>query len=388
MTLKELRRDVIGYRLETVFHHTGIPLERLKSIEDGDAPDVSEIEALATVYGIPSDILSEEPIRFSHINGVHLLARRNEFQEWNEHIRYRIVQISNTARDIANLRALVGEPDAAGPIDEGLPAIPQLRQQNLPWEQGRDLAHTFRAYFSLGEAPIHSIRDLVQGFSAVSLLYSKMGEYGPAGLTFADTQRSAVLALNLDGKNTNPTTRRVSLAHELCHLWVDWPRPEPLATISGYPSPRQLEVEKRANSFAIRLLCPEAVINRHLDKSKDGEKTAEFLIREFGLPYSAAQNYLHHTCHVTIPLRPAPQLRHVGIDQYWERHEAPEGLSSFPLQEVPMERRTVVARYAAYLYGEGRIKRDHFAELLGVPPTKKLEAVLDFFDIALPDDTL
>lgn len=388
MNLRELRENTLGFRLQTVSQHTRIPLDRLESIETGDAPDIAEIESLATVYGVPSDILSENPIALAPENAVHLLTLRNEYQEWNEHIRYRIVQISNVARDLTDLRALATDQRTQEQVKAELPPLPQRRRQDQPWKQGRNLAQAFREYFGLGEDPVPSVRDLVLNFQSISLLHTNLSAYGPAGLTFANAQQGAVIVLNLEGKNSNPTARRVSLAHELCHFWLDWNQQEPLATVSGYLSEQQKEVEQRANAFAIRLLCPESVINRHLDQSKDGEKTAEFLIKEYGLPYNAAQAYLKHTCHVSIPDRPSPRLRSVGVAPYWEGREAPEGLSHFPLPEAPMERRTVVARYAAYLYGEGKIQRDYFAEALGVPPTKRLESVLEFFGIDPPDATL
>ncbi|MBF0348447.1 MAG: ImmA/IrrE family metallo-endopeptidase [Magnetococcales bacterium] len=383
MNLRKIRESLLRFRLETVHQHTGIPLLRLKRIENGDAPDIAEIELLATAYGIPADTLAEDPIQFNPQNGVHLLARSSEFMDWTEYVRYQIVQISNAANDVAKLQAMFANRGYPTPSVADFPPLPAMRSNSSPWEQGRDLAHAFREYYGLGNTPLSSVRDFVLDLNVITLLYCKLGDLGPAGLTFANANQNAVVALNLDGKNSNPTARRVSLAHELCHVWVDWRRPTPLAKISGYPAPRQLEVEQRANAFAIRLLCPETVINNHLDNSRDGLRTAEYLIREFGLPYSAAKNYLQHTCSITITDRPPPTLRAVGIDQRWEAGEQPEGVYNFPLHEVPIERRTSIARYATDLYAEGLIQRDYFAEMLGVSPSLKLESVLDFFNIDL-----
>ncbi|MBF0109458.1 MAG: ImmA/IrrE family metallo-endopeptidase [Magnetococcales bacterium] len=383
MNLKELRQTILGFRLETVHRYTGIPLDRLERIENGEAPDIAEIESMALVYGISPEVLAEDPIRVLPQDGVHLLARNNEFQEWNEHIRHGIVKIHNAAKDLARLRSMVpADGDRVRPGAD-LPPLPVINNNSPPWQQGRELAQAFRTYFCLGEEPLPSVRDLALDVITVTLLYCKLGADGPAGLTFANSQEGAVLALNMDGKNTNPTARRVSLAHELCHYWIDWRRPDPLATLSGYLSDRKKEIEQRANAFAIRLLCPESVVQRHLDKSNDAEKTAEYLIKEFGLPYSAARNYLSHTCGRTIPVRPVPGLR-VGIDQCWQDCEAPAGVADFPLPEVSVERRTFVARHAAYLYAERHIQRDFFAEMLGVPPSAALEMVLDFFDTDPP----
>src|SRR5690606_13110473 len=167
------------------------------------------------------------------------------------------------------------------------------------------------------------------------------------------------------GKNENPTVRRFSVAHELCHLLVDWNKREPIARISGYLHESRLEEERRANAFAIRLLCPEAVVH-NLDSAAPAIRAKT--IAEFGIPYSAIRIYLKNEAGTELPLRPSPDVQRLTVDPKWMAGEREQGLDDFPLADVPPERRSLVARTAASLYSKAALQRDAFAEYLGVTP--------------------
>src|SRR5690606_30796230 len=149
-------------------------------------------------------------------------------------------------------------------------------------------AQELRQRLELGTRPIDSVRDLVATyFPAINLLYARLTQDGPAGLSFADRFRGTTIVLNLDGKNENPCVRRFSLAHELYHILHDWNRQEPLALISGFLTDTGLEIERRANAFAMRFLCPSSKLR--------GVHTAQDLVtllREYGLHYAAIRLYL------------------------------------------------------------------------------------------------
>src|SRR5690606_29844633 len=98
---------------------------------------------------------------------------------------------------------------------------------------------------------------------------------------------------------------RFSLAHELCHLIVDLNQGQPLATVSEFLGESHLPREQRANSFAVRLLCPEAVLNR-LAATGDEVEAAKHVMAEYGLHYAAARLYLKNVAHMDLP--PAPPL--------------------------------------------------------------------------------
>ncbi len=204
-----------------------------------------------------------------------------------------------------------------------------------------------------------------------TVLYADLGDVGPAGLAFCDRVRGPSILLNTSGKNRNAGVRRLSLAHELCHLLHDWNRQQPIATISGYFSDSSLDLERRANAFVVRFLCPESVLRTIDAKSSPSEISSA--LRPYGLPYRAAQLYLRNAAS-TLDGGQLPDLD----DPKWSVAEEPFGLRDFPLMKVPLERRTAVARAAAAAYVSGGLRRDNFAEYLGVTAVEPLEQVLDF----------
>lgn len=190
--------------------------------------------------------------------------------------------------------------------------------------------------------------------------------------------------LNLQGKNENPCVRRFSLAHELCHLLVDWNRQQPLAVLSGYLTESALDRERRANAFAVRFLCPESVLAKV--KTQSPVEAAQALAR-FGLPYAAVRLYLFNEAGMNAPRVAPPEFSAIGTEAEWADNEEPNGLRNFPLA-IPPERRTLVALAAARAYSTGRIRRDEFAESLATTPDQPLERVLDFFALNPQNDAV
>ena len=381
--LKELRERLLGYSRDAVCRLGDLPVDRIRAIEDhGDAPTVSELETLASLYGLDAELLGEEPIVLGADDPIEVMASLEEFQAVSDSTKARIVAASRAAIDLTGLRQ---RTPTSPPQLSWSPPAPRS-SETRPWAVGRHYAERLRARLRLGDQPIRSVRDMVsEAFPEVTVLYAHLGLPSLAGLTFADRKRGLTIVLNFDGKNTNPCVRRFSLAHELCHLLVDWDRKEPLATFSGFLSEQGLEREQRANAFAVRLLCPERVVRR-LARQHAPVKVAQRLIRDYGIHLEAAKLYLQNVAGETIPDSELPLLRISALMTHWEQAEAAQGLVDFPVPQVPTERRTLVASHASQLYSQGELLRDEFARLLGVTPAQDLEAVLYRFAFDLPSD--
>lgn len=383
--LGELRSKVFGFRPEFIARRTGIDAGRLAQVESGaESPTTYELEILSAAYGIDAESLVEEPIVLSAGDGVSLLQRQDEFNELGDEPRYRIVAAATAARDLKQLRRWAGEADIASAVPQGLVLQPPP-VHSRPFERGRHYASLIRQWAHLGADPVASLRDLVRArFDGVSVLYADLGDQGPAGLSFADAVRGPTIVLNIRGKNQNPCVRRVTLAHELCHLLVDHHHHAPLAQVSGYLGDREREIEQVANSFAIRLLCPEGAAREAVARLP-AEEAAGHLMERFGLPYAAVRLYLKNLEGSPLPPRPPTSL--VGKENLspWSSGEDPAALREFPLQRVPPERRTDIARYSAQCYSEGRVTRDAFARYLGLTPADDLESVLDWFAMDAPE---
>lgn len=378
--LAELRSRLLGFSQKGVSRLTGIELARLAAIEGVEPPAVWELERLADLYGIDAEQLADQPIELTEGDGVETMASLDEFRDLGDTVRARVLSAARAARDLHSLRQLtetsVPEPDEPTSLRPTIPA------HAASFRAGAILAHATRDTFGLAAARIPSMRDLVAAaFPWVSVLYANMTPSGPAGLTFADAVRGPTIVLNTVGKNANPAVRRFSLAHELCHVLFDRVRSEPLAILSGYLTEVGLERERRANAFAVRLLCPESVL-RTLDPDRPLDSAQQLL--EYGLHYAALRLYLRVEAGIEVPLI-VPQGLLTGIEPELERAEAPIGVDSFPLKGAPTERRTLVAETAARAYASDLIVRDELADYLGVTPAADVESVLDHFGFPIPD---
>lgn len=376
-SLKGIREQLLGYRLESIPVLTGIPLRRFTEIEGGADPSVHEAESIAAAYGIDADLLFDAPGALGPQDVVAALASGDDFRHYGDVERFRIVKVTRAVRDLGQLRNLLDLPRELPPK---LIERPEANSEP-PYAHGRRAAERIRAKLGPQSGPIQSMtRWVKEKLPGVDLLYANLGPGGPAGLTFMGHTFGPAIVLNLDGKNVNPCVRRFSLAHEVYHVLADWDPSEPLAILSDYVSDgTSLEREQRANGFASRFLCPETAM--HSREKLPDHRLVEELITVWGLHYSAASLHAKNVLNIKLPPTPNPAWE-TGVDA-WDAHEKPDG-ESFPLSRVPRERRTRVAQLAAHAFSQGLIQRDRFAEYLEVPPTEDLERVLVFFGLDMP----
>jgi Zn-dependent peptidase ImmA (M78 family) len=374
--LESIRTRLVKLSVATAAQEAGLSVERLRAIEHGSAASVLEIERLGAVYGVDPDALWDDTVTIADDDGVVVLTRLDEFAEVSEHTRVRILRAANAARDLLSVRSL---------LDDNMTPARLSAPADVPYAEGAEIAKQLRRQLGLGVGPIHSVRDLVAtSFPWIGLMYARLGSVNtPAGLSFVDSTRGPAIVLNLDGKNANPLVRRVSLAHELCHMLVDAHQGSSLAMISGFLSDTGLAREQRANGFAVRLLCPETVVQR-LSQVRE-EDAARVLIEEYGMPYAAARLYLHNEAKTYLPANP-PEALGPSLEPRAEvlDAEAPRGTADFPLTEVPVERRGVLAHAASRAYAAGLLARDAYARMLGVTPAASVESVLGYFELDVP----
>lgn len=391
--LKEVREQLVCLGLDFVSRHSGIERQRLAALEQGEAtPTVDELERLAHLYGIDADILEYEPIDLAPGDGVACLTSAPEFRDIGDTVRAKIIAAASAARDLVQLESMLGKNGLRWDhFPRELPRWKPLRDRHpAPFREGARYAQQLREHLGLGKDPITSLHRLIQeSFSSIAVLHARLSVHGPAGLAFVDRLRGPTIVLNCDGKNENPCVRRVSLAHELCHLLIDWSRQEPLAMISGYLSDDGLEVEQRANAFAIRLLCPESVIAQ-VTQEVDRQDIVRVLaaLSPFGLPYAAIRLYLKNQAGWDLPLHPEAHYHQYLDFQKWSIDESEATLEHFPLSDVPPERRTHVARLAAEAFSRGLLTRASFASYLGVSSLVEVERVLDHLGLDRPHESV
>lgn len=375
--LGHLRVNLYGFEPTRIADALGISTDRLATIEQGDEPPTAdELDHLSRLYAIPPERLAVQPIELSIGDAVPALALAAEQESASTAVLLRILAAAEAARDLMVLQSIAGEDDRWRRFSrENKPASPPRRSGQHPHHEGRHYAVQLRRALSLS-GPIPSMRDLIaHHFPSVAVLYAHLGrDLDLAGVTLADRDRGPTIILNLDGRNARATVRRFSLAHELCHLLVDWNRMEPIAQLSQYRDDSRLAVEQRANAFAARLLCPDHALSQ-LNRHHSPHEVARQLVERYGLHYGAARLSVHHATGVELPRRPGRAVD----DRSWETAEAIIGLEGFPLGAVPAERRTAVAFYGALLYTHRRLSRREFAWVLRVDYAADVEGVVDHF---------
>ncbi|MCA9707953.1 MAG: ImmA/IrrE family metallo-endopeptidase [Myxococcales bacterium] len=387
--LREVRERLVHMSQEFVSRRARIDVSRLDALERGElVPTVEELEHLASIYGVDADQLEDEPFQLSLGDGVACLARAPEYRDLGDAVRLKIIEAANAARDLSQLEQLLGHSKPRWErFKQEAPRLKAPRSLSTPpFRQGAHYAGQLRRECGLDTNPVASMLGFVrEHFPSVVVLHANLGSRGPAGLAFVDGLRGPTIVLNLEGKNSNACVRRVSLAHELCHINVDWNRQEPLVTISGYLDDSTFEVEQRANAFAIRLLCPESVL---AGLELDDRNALLQRLAVYGLPYAALRLYLKNQLNEDMGRNPS--AKDLAILDYgrWMTAETDADLEHFPIAEVPPERRTEIARTAAEAFCRGLLTRSSFATYLGVSPLCEVERVVDHYGLDMPVESV
>ena len=104
-----------------------------------------------------------------------------------------------------------------------------------------------------------------------------------------------LVGVNLTGRfSSTPWGRRMTLAHELCHLLYDLSEDHKVGIVSSSWAPDLLE--KRANAFAAMLMMPQEALKASLPPNPH-QWTAEDLgdaMRKLGVGRTALMNHLHN----------------------------------------------------------------------------------------------
>lgn len=378
---------MLGFSRRFVADRIGLDEDRLSAIELGQSPpSATEIELLARFYGLDDALLENEPIVIRRGEGIELLALSKE-QPIDPETRTRIIGAANAARDLVDLEAALGLPARYAQWAQRVPP-PRRGKDDAPFAVGAGWARAARKHLGL-RGVVASVRDLLRdSWPFLRVLYADLGwRSDVTGVTFVDQVRGPTIVLNMLGRNENALVRRFSLAHEFAHVLIDYQRGQPLELFSTYKHGESLDIEARANAFAVRFLCPEPVARRLAEDNRERPLEAvKALVDTWGLHYAAARLYLNNLGHLyEIPPQPPVGLLtgsgSLAARARWELAEAPPLPARFPLTDVPPERQTDVAELAARLFAAGQISRGRLCEYLEVSRQAAVERVVDHFGL-------
>ncbi len=153
-----------------------------------------------------------------------------------------------------------GTAQSVAPLHEaakGLSAGVDVRE---PWESGYRLARLLRERLDLSPSVYIEIEEIVRRLG-VDIQEAPLGDSTILGVCVGTPGSSPLVVLNTScGDVTGVSGRRITLAHELCHLLFDRGGLHNLARFEGGVANSDRLIEMRANAFAVELLVPMATL--------------------------------------------------------------------------------------------------------------------------------
>ena len=261
--------------------------------------------------------------------------------------------------------------------------------QTPTWKVGYNLADETRVKLGLEEAPILSMRELVEHRLGIPVVQVDLGQ-NIAGATIVthddDGQELRGILLNSAGENENVWIRRTTLAHELGHLLFDPNehleniRVDPYEQSEADPEIQDFDqVEQRANAFAIALLAPLNQV-RSIASIPFSRASVVEVMHTFGLSQTAARYHIFNA-HYRQHELPSFVIHETPGDEL----KAAENFTTdfFPLQNTPIQRRGKFADLVVRAYAEKYISRDTasvYLQCTGEELTEKIDFLMQVFD--------
>jgi len=168
-----------------------------------------------------------------------------------------VVDATDVLALLHRLRSYPSDPAASSKLD-ALRSRLRAAPGEAPHRQGYGLAEQVRQ--ALGNRDAFLDIEAVLSELGVQVDEADLSDATVDGATVWSTEHGPVIVLNTLSAKNQPWARRMTLAHELCHLLVDRRAAAELMVASTPWAPPDLE--RRANAFAAELLLPKAGILR------------------------------------------------------------------------------------------------------------------------------
>lgn len=183
------------------------------------------------------------------------------------------------ASDVQQLLDLCSAPTLAGRLPELQSYAPPPVTPMDVTKDGYDRALDFRGTWEIPpDAPLSGALDLeteILPRLGITIADVLLGDRGTDGAAVFGEGIQATIAVNRHGRFARTRNgRRMTLAHELCHLLhdVEYGR---VGIVSGPWAPMVLE--RRANAFAAMLLAPQPVLEAHLPSDVESWSRADLM---------------------------------------------------------------------------------------------------------------
>lgn len=138
-------------------------------------------------------------------------------------------------------------------VAKGMTAQIDVRE---PWRSGYQLARLVRADLGKAEIGYFDIEDAVQRMG-IEVQEASFTDQDILAACIGTPQFAPLIIINSECSDARGTSgRRITLAHELCHLLFDRSRMQSFARFEGGTAESDRLIEMRANAFAVELLAP------------------------------------------------------------------------------------------------------------------------------------
>ncbi|MBL9104892.1 MAG: ImmA/IrrE family metallo-endopeptidase [Myxococcales bacterium] len=313
------RRTQLNLTVRNVAAATQLPIEVIEALEASRRRPVREYERVARVLG-----LDERMVSF----------RREPQGNSGVAIRLREMHDSRTALSGPEVLAFAEAAWVAMTqirLEARLALVPRFRFDVEPfygnsrqpaYRVGHELADQVREALGLAEAPLTSIRDLLERELRIPVIQVDLGKW-IAGATVETSGRRAIV-VNLTGRNQNAFMRRSTLAHELCHILFDPQqqlrdlRVDEYADLDKRADQVTDPVEQRANAFAVQLLAPQRAAKALFQATRDDP--LGIVMDRFGISFTAARFQIWNALQRSVPLDSLQTGRFKPEDD-WEARE-------------------------------------------------------------------
>lgn len=363
-------RGKLGLSPTDVAHATGLSEHRIAQAEGGAELSLDELESLARVLGLRGEQLYDENVKPAAATDVlRVLFKSAEGLKPPPQARLALLGAARAALDLLELHDELKLPKPALPR----PDLRRVARESLH-QLGRRQARAVRQHLSLHEGEIASMRDLLAVELRIPVLAGNLGVYGPDAFTLFSPSGRVAVVLNVDGKHENHLVRRFSLAHELGHVCGDRPALGGSGIACLVDSQATLDLETRANAFAINLLLPQEV-EREKERLLDA---AHFraTMEKWGVHFAALRLYTQKQLGLTDEqiARRCPRVDSGAPLHIREAEELEAERSA--LHPVPLVRRGELSRLVLEEFADGRLRAGRARELLRVDATVDLVSLL------------
>jgi Zn-dependent peptidase ImmA (M78 family) len=380
-------REEQSIEASTLSGLVGFGRDRLADVESGeDLPTFEELDRLSTALG--ADLVGFDPDLHDSPKSRPQITTILKSQTDSIPTKYLrpIVETAELAHDVVQLEQWREKPSRFQQIRERFRDI-HPPEEAPDWQEGKQFAERVREKIALAGKPIESMYGLCEEMGIAVIETSLQIQL--SAMALADEYYGPTIILNLNERNERLLPRRFTLAHEVCHIIFDRYSMSELRrfdrVVGVFEEQAKDSQERRADAFAIHLLCPEEPFEEAWRESRDMEGADAWRVRhlmeQFGVSFTATKSHLANLGIIDkarMRKITPPDIETPRHFRKAERKQATTRGAAFHVLEP--ERQGQLAEQAILAFDEGVIGRSKAIEALGIDGPTFDDHIEDWID--------